>query len=47
MVLASKGFQGDVNDEAVGVAVKYFVAEFPIYLNSPEILEISQSLCVI
>jgi cyclo(L-tyrosyl-L-tyrosyl) synthase len=46
MVLASKGFQGDVNDEAVSVAVKYFIAELPIYLNSPEILEISQSLYV-
>jgi cyclo(L-tyrosyl-L-tyrosyl) synthase len=46
MVLASKGFQGNINDEAVRVAVKYFIAELPIYLNIPEILNVSSSLYV-
>ncbi|MDR1522845.1 MAG: tRNA-dependent cyclodipeptide synthase [Endomicrobium sp.] len=46
MVLASKGFQGDMNDEAVGVAAKYFIAELPVYLNTPEILNVSSSLYV-
>ncbi|MDR2437696.1 MAG: tRNA-dependent cyclodipeptide synthase [Endomicrobium sp.] len=44
IVLASKGFQGNVNDESVKVAVKYFIAELPIYLNVPEILNVSSSL---
>jgi cyclo(L-tyrosyl-L-tyrosyl) synthase len=46
MVLESKGFQGDMNDETVRVAVKYFIAELPIYLNIPEILNVSSSLYV-
>jgi tRNA-dependent cyclodipeptide synthase len=46
MVLESKGFQGDANDEALRLAVKYFIAELPIYLNSSEILEIPHSLYV-
>jgi cyclo(L-tyrosyl-L-tyrosyl) synthase len=46
IVLASKGFQGDADDEAVRVAVKYFIAELPIYLNTAEILNVSSSLYV-
>jgi tRNA-dependent cyclodipeptide synthase len=46
MVLTSKGFQGDMDDEAVRVAVKYFIAELPIYLNIPEVLNVSSSLYV-
>jgi cyclo(L-tyrosyl-L-tyrosyl) synthase len=46
MVLASKGFQGDASDEAVRIAVKYFIAELPVYLNVPEILNVSSSLYV-
>jgi cyclo(L-tyrosyl-L-tyrosyl) synthase len=46
VVLASKGFHGDVNDEAASIAVKYFIAELPIYFNTSEILNISSSLYV-
>jgi cyclo(L-tyrosyl-L-tyrosyl) synthase len=46
MVLASKGFQVDVNDEAVRVVVKYFLAEVPLFLNSSEIFNINSSLFV-
>jgi cyclo(L-tyrosyl-L-tyrosyl) synthase len=44
IVLSSKGFLGDINDEAACVAVKYFIAELPMYLNIPEILNIPSSL---
>jgi cyclo(L-tyrosyl-L-tyrosyl) synthase len=44
--LAGKGFQGDMDDEAVRIAVKYFIAELPIYLNTPEILNVSSSLYI-
>jgi cyclo(L-tyrosyl-L-tyrosyl) synthase len=46
MVLASKGFQGNINDEVVKLAVKYFIAELPIYLNTSEILNVPSSLYV-
>jgi cyclo(L-tyrosyl-L-tyrosyl) synthase len=46
IVLASKGFQGNINDEAVKLAVKYFIAELPIYLNTSEILNVPSSLYV-
>ncbi|WP_374133452.1 tRNA-dependent cyclodipeptide synthase [Candidatus Endomicrobiellum pyrsonymphae] len=43
-VLASKGFLGDMSDEAVCVAVKYFIAELPVYLNVPDSINISSYL---
>lgn len=46
LVLASKGFQGDASDEAARIAVQYFIAELPIYLNTPDIINISSSLYV-
>ncbi|MDR3031418.1 MAG: tRNA-dependent cyclodipeptide synthase, partial [Holosporales bacterium] len=45
-VLETKGIFCDVEDEAVRAAVKYFLAELPLYLNTPEILNVSSSLFV-
>jgi cyclo(L-tyrosyl-L-tyrosyl) synthase len=44
-VLAGKGVQIS-DDSAVKIAVKYFLAELPLYLNTPDILNISSSLFV-
>lgn len=45
-VLASKGIYEIVNDEAVNIAVKYFLAELPLYLNASDILNVSSSLFI-
>lgn len=45
-VLASKCSSDFVNKEALNIAAKYFLAELPLYLNTPEIFDVSSSLIV-
>ena len=47
LVLASKNIPSTINsDDALRTAVKYFLAELPIYLNTSEILNVPSSLYV-
>jgi cyclo(L-tyrosyl-L-tyrosyl) synthase len=47
LVLASKNIPATINsNEALHTAVKYFLAELPIYLNTSEILNVPSSLYV-
>jgi cyclo(L-tyrosyl-L-tyrosyl) synthase len=45
-VLSAKGNSVCVDERALNLAVKYFLAELPLYLNTPEILNVSSSLFV-
>ncbi|MDR1243890.1 MAG: tRNA-dependent cyclodipeptide synthase [Endomicrobium sp.] len=45
-VLSAKGNSACVDERALNFAVKYFLAELPLYLNTPDILNVSSSLFV-
>jgi cyclo(L-tyrosyl-L-tyrosyl) synthase len=45
-VLASKGAVGTVSKESLDVAAEYLLEELPVYLNTPEILNVNSSLFV-
>jgi cyclo(L-tyrosyl-L-tyrosyl) synthase len=45
-VLTSKDVCETVGNEAINIAAKYFIAELPIYLNSPDIFNVSSSLVI-
>ncbi|GHT98796.1 hypothetical protein FACS1894126_4600 [Alphaproteobacteria bacterium] len=45
-VLENKDLFENISDESVNIAVQYFLAELPLYLNTPEILGVSSSLFV-
>jgi cyclo(L-tyrosyl-L-tyrosyl) synthase len=45
-VLSTKGNSACVDERALNLSVKYFLAELPLYLNTPDILNVSSSLFV-
>ncbi|MDR3071353.1 MAG: tRNA-dependent cyclodipeptide synthase [Endomicrobium sp.] len=45
-ILKNKEIHEKVSDKFISIAVKYFLAELPLYLNIPDILNISSSLFV-
>ncbi|GHU16235.1 hypothetical protein FACS189472_00820 [Alphaproteobacteria bacterium] len=45
-VLENQDLFETINDESVNIAIQYFLAELPLYLNTPDILGIPSSLFV-
>jgi cyclo(L-tyrosyl-L-tyrosyl) synthase len=45
-VLEGKCDLESIDEKALGIAVKYFLAELPLFLNSPEILNLESSLFI-